>query len=346
MFSHLKLENIAAFRELEWRQHSQINVVIGENDTGKTYLLKLLYCLARSVEEHAKRAQAGPAISWAEVLSDKLLWTFQPEGWELGKLVRKGESGLKVQGTLDQTKLHFGFGRGTTKQIKDVSQVDTSAISSNALFISPKEVLTAFNAIAATREQLQIPGFDDTYLDLIKALRLPTTRGAIQQDLRSALDTLVELTGGGEIRREKQAFVFKRGNERYAMPEVAEGIKKIGILNILIRNRLLSKHSILFVDEPETNLHPKAIIALVNMLFHIARAGIQVYLATHSYFVLKQLELMARRYGEPIALCSLSRTRHGAEAQFHDLRKGMPPNPIVDVSVGLYEEEVRLDIEA
>jgi len=32
-------------------------------------------------------------------------------------------------------------------------------------------------------------------------------------------------------------------------------------------------------------------------------------------------------------------------ADFYDLRDGMPPNPIIDVSVELYEQDVRLDIE-
>lgn len=33
------------------------------------------------------------------------------------------------------------------------------------LFIPPKEILTTFSAIAATREALEIYGFDDTYYD-------------------------------------------------------------------------------------------------------------------------------------------------------------------------------------
>jgi predicted ATPase len=94
------------------------------------------------------------------------------------------------------------------------------------------------------------------------------------------------------------------------------------------------------------NLHSKAIVGLVEMLFHAARAGIQIYIATHSYFVLKRFELIARQHDEMIPVCSLSKTQtEGVNADFYDLRDGMPPNPITDVSIDLYEQGVRLDIE-
>ncbi len=51
----------------------------------------------------------------------------------------------------------------------------------------------------------------------------------------------------------------------------------------------ITKDTVLFVDEPETNLHPRASAVFTQTLFRLAQAGVQVYLATHSYFVLKQL---------------------------------------------------------
>jgi AAA15 family ATPase/GTPase len=43
MFEYLLLEDFGIFRRLEWSKHHKINIIIGENDTGKTYILKLLY---------------------------------------------------------------------------------------------------------------------------------------------------------------------------------------------------------------------------------------------------------------------------------------------------------------
>jgi AAA15 family ATPase/GTPase len=195
------------------------------------------------------------------------------------------------------------------------------------------------------RKQLEIAGFDDTYYDLIKALRLHKTKGQIQSDLQALtfeLDKMIE----GEILVDKQRFIFKRADEQYSMSQTAEGIKKIGILSTLIRNRLLTKNTILFIDEPETHLHPKLIIALVDTLFLMASMGISIYLATHSYFVLRRFEWLARKHNESIGLCSLYRAnKNGVTSQFYNLQDGMPSNPIIDVSLELYEQNVLLDFK-
>lgn len=349
MFSRITLKNLAAFQQLEWQQHNRINLIIGENDTGKTYLLKILYCLARSVEEYKKRQSSDPKLHWQDVLAEKLRWIFQPPDLELGKLVHKGTNELSVNAQLsDNESIGFVFGDKTTKKI---IRFTPSSLSNfpvfNALFIPPKEIMTVMEAIDATRYQLEIIGFDDTYIDLIRALRLPQTRGSLQKELVNSMKLMENVMGGGQILMERNQFIFKRGNEKYSMSQTAEGIKKIGILNRLIRNRLLNKNSILFLDEPEVNLHPKAIVSLVNLLFNLAQLGVQIYIATHSYFILKRFELLARQYNQSIPVCVLSRNKtQDIQTEFYNLADGMPPNPITDVSIELYEQEVKLDIES
>ena len=58
-FKSLVVENFVAFQQkLVW-QHASLNVIIGENDTGKTHLLKLLYAMGRAIEDYSKK-KAGP----------------------------------------------------------------------------------------------------------------------------------------------------------------------------------------------------------------------------------------------------------------------------------------------
>lgn len=58
----------------------------------------------------------------------------------------------------------------------------------NVLFIPPEEILTAMDAIAATRDPLKLFGFDDTYQDLIHAL----TKGDRNQQIISQFGNLQE----------------------------------------------------------------------------------------------------------------------------------------------------------
>lgn len=341
MFERIHADNFAIFEDFHWPELGPINVVIGENDTGKSHLLKLMYAVARSLQEK-KRKNASTDVTWGDELANKLRWTFQPPDLKLGRMVTKGESKLRVNTRICEENFYFGFGEATTKQINDVTPVPQFDRELTTLLFPPKEVLTSFDAIAATRENLEITGFGDHYLDLIKALRLPTTRGRIQANLESVLDKLEELFAG-EVRREEDEFIFKRGREKYRMTQTAEGIKKIGVLTRLIRNRTINTGSILLFDEPEANLHPQAIVALARMLVEMAKADIQIVVATHDYFMLKTLELAARRQDFRIPICSLRKSEpKGVESTILDLRDGMPSNPILDVSTELLDEDLNI----
>jgi AAA15 family ATPase/GTPase len=341
MFEYLLLEDFGIFTRFQWQEHQKINIIIGENDTGKTYILKLIYCLAKSLEEYTKRSESDNK-SWKEILSEKIFWVYQPSKLKLGEIVRKSGNRLNVEARLQGDEYSFSFGKDTKDTITRCSEGKKTNLS--ALYLPTKEILTAFEAIATINEQLRIFGFDQTYQDLIQALRVPSSLKKLDKPLEDILVNLQTLFQG-ELTVERKRFIFKRGREKYDMSQVAEGIKKISILTTLIRNRTIKEGTILFLDEPETNLHPRAIITLCEMLFALSQVGVQIYMATHSYFVLKQFEILARRHQQSIQMCCLERSED-INVKFHDLKEGMPDNPIIDASIQLYEEDVRLDLQA
>ena len=77
------------------------------------------------------------------------------------------------------------------------------------------------------------------------------------------------------------------------------------------------------------------------MIYELAQSGMQFFIATHSYFAIKELYLLAQEHHMSIPVLSLSDT--GTPA-YDDLRKGMPDNSIIDESVRLYEREVDLTL--
>ncbi|MBP6815093.1 MAG: ATP-binding protein, partial [Burkholderiaceae bacterium] len=142
-------------------------------------------------------------------------------------------------------------------------------------------------------------------------------------------------------------IVFRRGKEVFNMHQTAEGIKKIGILSRLMRNRRLTPAGgcMLFVDEPEVNLHPKAIVLFAEMLHEFAQSGIQVYLTTHSYFLLKRLEQLARANATDYSLLDLRKQEGaGVTGTVSRLADGLPQNPIVEESLKLFDQDVQLDL--
>jgi len=331
MISKIKVSNFGPLARLDWNP-GMLNVIIGENGTGKTLLLKLLYSIVRTREEFKR---GNDKRNLRNVLDEKLIWTFQPD--KLSDLVTKRKKACKISCTVDNRKFEFSFGTSAEKGVGEVA--DSQPRDALSIFFPAKEVLSISHIVRHSRDIMKEFGFDDTYLDLINALEAEPTKGRNYESFSSSRRALGDLLGG-KLVRDEGAWIFKKGNERYPISLTAEGIRRIAIIDRLLGNRTLSMKSILFIDEPEAVLHPNAINVFIDMLTELGRAGMQIFMATHSYLVLKKLQLNAQQ--DKLATPVLSFVNEGHEA--HDLRDGMPDNPIVEASLKIYSEEIDLGL--
>jgi hypothetical protein len=219
-------------------------------------------------------------------------------------------------------------------------------VLNTAVFIPPKEVLTIRHSITLSRDEYFLWDFDDTYYDLVKLLSRKPGRGSRAQWLAQAMKDLnVVIDGEFLFGEEEEPIIYRKGTARFEMPQTAEGIKKLGMLIRLIQNRSIDHRTLLFFDEPESNLHPRAIRVLVSVLYQLAKAGVQVFMATHSYFVLKACEILARRSGTSSLVCSLKRQAGAVTGESGDLRKGIPDNEIVSESLAMLDDDLRVRMD-
>ena len=84
------------------------------------------------------------------------------------------------------------------------------------------------------------------------------------------------------------------GEGKMEMPLVAEGLRKLAMLARLISTGVLLDKGYLFWDEPETNMNPKLIKVLARSILTLCQQGIQVFIATHSLFLMRELEIILR----------------------------------------------------
>ncbi len=334
MIDSITLENFGPLADLEWSGLGAINLVIGGNGAGKTFLLKTLYSATRTLEEYRRGDDQRSA---AEILRDKLYWTFQQD--KIGDLVTKGEGRpLSCRVTFDGRTFGYHFGKDTSRKISSIKN-DVPPRDENSVFLPAKEVLSLHQVILTSRGRDKVFGFDDTYFDLAQALQLPPTKGKNFPAFATSRKKL-EAMFGGKVAYDSttKEWQFKRGQQKFQMGVTAEGIKKVAILDTLLGNRYLSPGSIVFFDEPEAALHPSAIAGLLDIIAMLAESGAQFFLASHSYFVIKKLYLIAQEKNLSIPVLSLDPS---GDTQA-DLKDGMVSNPIIDESIRLYEEEVGL----
>jgi predicted ATP-dependent endonuclease of OLD family len=76
---------------------------------------------------------------------------------------------------------------------------------------------------------------------------------------------------------------------------MAEGLRKIGTISYLLKNGALNQNSILFWDEPESNLNPKLIRDIAKLLIYLERLDVQIFIANHSLFLIKELEILRQK---------------------------------------------------
>ncbi len=316
-------------------QFSNINLIIGENGTGKTFLLKALYSVVRSMEEY-KRGDDIRSI--VDVMSEKLRWTFQVE--KLGDMVSKSaEDGLSLDVQLGNDRISYQFSQSASSKVGTVIAPDTGK-EGNSIFIPAKEVLSLFSVILKSREVDRVFGFDDTYYDLAKALRLSPSRGRNYTIFANSRKLVSDVIDGRVEYDENSGKWFYRNsrNQKFSIGTTSEGVKKIAIMDRLLVNGYLGNNSIIFIDEIESALHPEAICQFLDMIDMIANTmGLQVFIASHSYFVIKKLYLIALKKSGIVSCISMNK---GQTPKVFDLHEGMPENAIINTSIRLYEEEI------
>jgi AAA15 family ATPase/GTPase len=337
MITRLELSNFGPLAKVQWNHLGGINLVIGGNGSGKTFLLKALYSAMRTLEEY-KRGDAPRGAM--EILAERLHWTFQAD--KIGDLVSKGSDGhLNLRCWVDDHEFSYRFGKDTTKQISSLEN-HVPPRGSNSIFLPAKEILSLHSIILESREKDLRFGFDDTYYDLAKALRIYPQKGKNYPEFAQSRKNLESMFGGKvEYDEGTTKWSFRKGNHRFPIGVTAEGVKKIAILDTLLSNRYLDLSSIVFMDEPESALHPSALTNLLDIVAMLAERGIQFIMASHSYFVVKKLSLIAQEKGMSIPV--LAAEENGWFSA--DLKDGMPDNAIIAESIRLYEQEVDLSLK-
>ena len=111
----LHLKNYGNLPEFHCEKFTGLNLIIGENATGKTFLLKSLYSAVRAMEDYKRGDDIRPMV---DILSDKLRWTFQAD--KLGDLVtRSAAEGLtfKMQSDQQDMALEYQFSQSAASKV-------------------------------------------------------------------------------------------------------------------------------------------------------------------------------------------------------------------------------------
>lgn len=294
MLKSLHLKDFTVFSDANFQFGRHLNVIVGENGLGKTHLLKVAYSITAVSARGAKETGSPvPTKSYLQTaLASKLRGVFKPD--ELGRLARRrpGRTRSEVSCEFGRTTfdLKFSF-NGSSKSEVTVDQAPTKWMDEVPVYLPTRELLTIHPGLVSLFETTQLP-FEETWRDTAILLGAPPARGARESKIRELLKPLEEMMGGRVITDSLGRFYLRTGSERVEMHLVAEGHRKLATVATLIATGSLLDKGYLFWDEPESNLNPKIIKTIARAILQVAGSGIQVFIATHSLFLMRELDIL------------------------------------------------------
>lgn len=332
MFTHLTLTNFTVFEQLEMEFSKGINVFIGANGTGKTHILKILYCFQASYE--------------GRIFDDKLLTVFRTKNHHIGRLIRHNTDQRKTATTTKAIVIYNGVRHEESWRVNLVHRAtgytnvsaDTSSEKYDIpVYIPVKEMLSFAPGFISLYDKYKL-SFDEVYYDILKLAYLPPIK-----NLDPAFqDILLHIQGiiGGDVVVEGDGFYLQQNNVSMEFSLVSEGFRKLALVWQLIRNGSLCKDTTLYWDEPEANLNPSLMQHVAKILLMLAEQGVQIFLATHDYAFLKELDYQKEQ--TPVTYFALDDSgKNGVQVNACSEYNQISPNKIADENQRLYDLEIR-----
>lgn len=290
MLSKIKFERFTAFEKLVVMFSPGINVFIGENGTGKTHLMKAAYAACDITKSRA---------SFAEKVNN----VFLPSGRRIGRLVKRSTGsttgsvqvfrsmpdGNEIALRLNLSNHSIG---PTGKQISGHRKSWFERPIETA-YIPVKDMMANAPGFRSLYDAREIH-FEEIYVDILRKAYMPVLKGPPDKQRRRIIEKLQKAMDGKVVVKNDEFFLHhKHGKLEFTL--LAEGFRKMGLLWVLVQNGTLLKGSVLFWDEPETNINPNRIGTVVEILLELQRFGVQIFLSTHNYEVLKEFDLQIKK---------------------------------------------------
>lgn len=297
MIENLNIKNFTVFENANINFSPKINIIIGENGSGKSHLLKLIYSLY-SNNKSVEYSKDTKLDELEKLITNNLLKLFLPldnKLWKLRKTNSVGQAEIEA-GFADGSRLKFGFNTNS-KQIAAMNINEETHLNTLPVFIPPKEVLSFMQGFTSLYEKYNLT-FDKTYYDLGLQLNLPEIRTEnIQTKAAWAIEEIEKICGGKFIFNTGGNVVFQTVDTEYSINAIAEGFRKIGMLSQLLKTGAIEPgvSGPLLWDEPEANMNPKLLKFIVQVLIELSRNGQQIIISTHDYVLLKWFDALIKK---------------------------------------------------
>lgn len=289
----LTLNNFMAFENAEIVWSDNINIICGENSTGKTTLLKAMYSLIKPLSQGNKEPLTKEMEE--QLLVKKMQGVFRPDEMKIGRLVSRRQGSNRTEFSVDLEKKHkisVAFGNRHENHADVCVEHGEKVKKYDVIYIPTKEMISTVEHFVSLYDEYHID-FEEMYYDLAKLLDRPLSKGPNTTEQNQVLCSLEDIMKGQIVQKNKKFYLKIKGEGEFEMGLLSDGYRKISMIIYMILSGSLNKNTILFWDEPETNMNPKMIRPIVQAMLTLAEMGVQIFVSTHDYFILQEFNMVA-----------------------------------------------------
>ena len=245
-----------------------INIFVGDNGAGKTTLIKVLYAACSNkrilIDYFETDYKASRAIS----------------KWNFKDITTIDEIGMQNFPIV----VHFSSGEvftwGSPYFVESPGKIMQS------VYIPEKDMLSNAKGLPKAVRQSDAQ-FNRTEIDIKEkaSMRARTDKQLIYSKICNII--------GGKPNIKGEKFYVERHDigENIPFSMEASGFRKFALLAMLVQNEQIRPGSALFWDEPENSLNRELMPQLVNILLELANNGVQIFIATHEYKLVRYFDV-------------------------------------------------------
>jgi predicted ATPase len=218
----------------------------------------------------------------------------------LNELISFGESTMEISVddllniSFSETRNSLSLGTDFIDEIAGLSSVvffESPAYWKvrDALKMAKEKNFRSLGMVSRNNIEDVLTGVPKYFYDLDDALKIKTKTSG---DFKEIADSLEKVLGGEFIfEGDNLSFKDKETGREISKHLVSFGMTNLGMIHALLKHNIITQGSFVFIDEPETNLHPDWQVILMNVLLELADKGVNVVITTHSVEILKSIEV-------------------------------------------------------
>jgi len=292
--SKLRLRNIRGFKDSNDINFSKnINILIGPNNAGKSTILKAIYLIQNNNSLSAEDISLSEGVGKVEVSFEEPLDSLHMNsGLKLNQHNKIIEIFLK-RATPQMTGRYFK-GMGAKSPFQDPDKNPNSTIFPGLPTLEPNHLIyphlakrKAANFQEAITSQTTRNIVDDYSLLYPKIDKLITGLPATREKFFKICENILQIpiSTAAITQAGKVAVLPVTDNLYVSITAMGEGV--VSLLGLIV-DLCVAKNHVFIIEEPENDIHPTALKALLELIEEKSEDN-QFFISTHSNIVLRYL---------------------------------------------------------